>query len=221
MFFRRCFLSFLAILMPAAVCAHPHVYIDAGLELVYDDQGDLTGVNVEWAYDEFYSLLIIEDHAMDPDGDSILTADENKLIQGFDADWVPGSAGGLYLYADDRPVELGMPRNFTAEYRDGKLISRHFRPLAEPLPGDEALKIQVYDPEFYVDFSVPEAPVTKGRECKINLMQGDDGASANAYLNAVEDALGTGTDIAEADIITVDIGAAGADEMHVTCGAPR
>lgn len=217
MFFRRFFLLLLVTFLPSAVIAHPHVYIDAGLELVYDDQGNLTGMNVEWAYDEFYSLLIIEDYALDPDGDSILTPEESELIQGFDADWVPGSAGGLYLYANGQPVELAMPQNFTAEYRDGRLISRHFRPLVHPLPGDEAFRIQVYDPEFYVDFSIPKAPITKGRDCKIDLIQGDDNASASAYLKLVEEALGAGTDVAEADIISVDIGDAGADEIHVTC----
>lgn len=218
MSFCRLIFTISFISLPGAIVAHPHVYIDAALGLVYDDKGDLTGMNVEWSYDDFYSLLIIEDYALDPDGDSVLTPEESDLIQGFDADWVPGSAGGLYVTADGKPVELEMPRDFTAEYRDGRLISRHFRPLAQPLSGDRALQIQIYDPEFYVDFSVPKAPVAEGRDCAIELIPGDTNAAPDAYRKAVEDALGVGTDTAEADIITVDIGSAGADEMRVNCG---
>ena len=75
MFLRSC-LAALMILPPAGALAHPHLFIDAGLELVYDDQGALSQVAVEWRYDAFYSLLIVEDLGLDPDGDGILTPQE-------------------------------------------------------------------------------------------------------------------------------------------------
>lgn len=217
-FIRSC-LSVAPFLLPVAAVAHPHVYIDAGLELIFNEAGDLTGIEVEWAYDELYSLLIISDHALDSDGDGKLTSDEKSLIQGFDSDWPPESEGGLYLRTGGEPVDLAAPEDFTAEYRDGRLISRHRRSLPEPLAGEFDLLIQVYDPEFYVDFSMPSPPLVTGNEgCRIELEQGDAKASAEAYREAIDALLGSDADSSEADLVTVDIGAAGADEVHVRCG---
>lgn len=207
-------------LSPAAAWAHPHVYIDAGLTLIHDENGAVTGFEVEWSYDELYSLLIIEDMGLDQDGDGVLTDEENALIQGFDSDWEPGFDGRLYPRVDGEPVALEDVRNFTAEYRDGRLISRHLHPLAEPLAMKAPLQVQVYDPEFYVDFSMPEAPVVEGREdCRVDLTQGDPSAAPDAYREAIEAVLGSGADPAAADVVTVDIGAAGADQASIRCGS--
>lgn len=219
----RCLsLSILLALSPMAAAAHPHVYIDAELELVYDDAGRLSAVEVEWDYDELYSLLIVEDLGLDPDGDGALTASEQDRLQGFDADWEPGFDGRLYLTAEGGPVALLGPLDFTAEYRDGRIISRHLRPLAQPLPADAPLILQTYDPEFYVDFTLHGAPRFLGREdCGAELQKGDPKVAREAYLAALDTALEGATDDPEAEMVTVDIGGAGAGALRVACGDPR
>lgn len=211
-------LSALLIAMPLGALAHPHVFIDAGLSLRHDASGALTHVAVEWAYDEFYSLLIIEDLGLDPDGDGVLTPDEQAAIQGFDTDWEPGFDGRLFLDADGRRLTLDGPQDFAARYQDGRLISAHVRPLAEPLDGAEPLTIQVYDPEYYVQFSIPEPPAIARAGCTADLRMGDPYAAADAYARAVGEALRDGQSSDEADLITVDIGATGADSVQVRCG---
>ena len=213
-------LSALLIVAPLGALAHPHVFIDAGLSLRHDAAGALTHVGVEWAYDEFYSLLIIEDLGLDPDGDGVLTTDEQAALQGFDADWEPGFDGRLFLDADGRRLALDGPQDFAARYEDGRVISAHVRPLAEPLDGDRPLTIQVYDPEYYVQFSIPEPPAIARDDCAVDLRMGDPYAAADAYARAVGEALGDGQSAEEADLITVDIGATGADSVQVRCG-PR
>lgn len=207
-------------LMPVAAQAHPHVFIDAALQLDYDPDGRLAEVAVEWAYDDFYSLLIIEDMGLDPDGDGQLTAEEEASLQGFDADWAPGSEGGLYLGVEGRRVPLQAPGEFSASYRDGRLISRHVRPLAEPLNGTVPLLIQVYDPEYYVQFSLPEAPaVNGGHDCQVRQRPGDPYAAADAYAQAVATALEDDDTGMTEEMLMVDIGPAGADEIRIQCGA--
>lgn len=207
-------------LLPASVVAHPHAYIDAALDLVYNDEGELTAFGVEWAYDELYSLLIIEDFGIDQDGDGILTPEENEIIQGFDSDWDADFDGRIYPFSGGQPVSLEPVRDFTAEYREGRLISYHLHPLSAPLAPDAPLRVQVYDPEFYVDFAMPEPPRIKGREdCEVNLIPGDPDAAPDAYRDAIETLLGSGASDDEADLVTVDIGAAGADEARIHCGS--
>lgn len=213
-----------ALLLPAAARAHPHVFIDAALVLDYDAAGQLVQVEVEWAYDAFYSLLIIEDLGLDPDGDGVLTPAEEAALQGFDAEWEPGFDGRLYLRAGQEtgqePVALEPPRGFGAAYRDGRLISRHVRPLARPLEGARPLVVQVYDPEFYVQFALPEPPAIRGASCRVDHRVGDPFAAADAYARAVAEALAEETDSRiDQDMLIVDIGPAGADRVDVRCEA--
>nr|WP_147391908.1 DUF1007 family protein [Paracoccus onubensis] len=205
--------------VPESLMAHPHIYIEASLDLIYNEKGELTSFGVEWAYDELYSLLIIEDFSFDQDGDGVLTPEENEMIQGFDADWEPDFDGRLYPSVDGQPVAMEPVRDFTAEYRDGRLVSYHLHPLSTPLPADKSLTIQVYDPEFYVHFTLPEPPEAKGRDdCEITLIPGDPNAAPAAYRQAVEALLGSNASNDDADLVTVDIGAAGADEARIRCG---
>ncbi|WP_410217891.1 DUF1007 family protein [Paracoccus sp. (in: a-proteobacteria)] len=209
--------SALLSVLPMAAVAHPHVFIDAGLVLDYDNGGALTQVTVEWAYDDFYSLLIIEDLALDPDGDGILTPDEQEALQGFDADWEEGFDGRLYLGVEERPIALGPPREFEARYEEGRLISRHVRTLAQPLDGAQPLLIQVYDPEYYVQFSVPQPPRINGADCQVRQRPGDPYAAADAYASAVADALAEEDGSLSEEMLIVDIGPTGADEMRIQC----
>ncbi|WP_303342304.1 DUF1007 family protein [Paracoccus sp. (in: a-proteobacteria)] len=203
-------------LLPLSAAAHPHLFIDAGVTLIYDG-GDLTAVQVEWVYDDFYSLLITQDYGLDPDGDGVLTDDETAALQGFDSDWEPGFDGRLFLLAEGRRIALDPGRDFTAEYRDGQIISRHIRDLSPPIAGDGLVIARIYDPEFYVDFTVPNAPHVQGRDdCRVDLTPGDNRAAAAAYRAAVDQAL-RDTDATEETVI-VDIGAAGAAEMRIHCG---
>ncbi|TGN36494.1 DUF1007 family protein [Paracoccus liaowanqingii] len=204
--------------LPGAALAHPHVFIDAGLALDYDPAGALTQVTVEWAYDDFYSLLIIEDLGLDPDGDGILTPDEQAALQGFDADWEEGFDGRLYLDVDGAPVALQAPRHLTTRYEDGRLISAHVRPLAQPLDGAQPLRLRVYDPEYYVQFAIPAPPVIRGADCAVDQRVGDPFAAADAYARAVAEGLEDTDGAMTAEMLIVDIGAAGADEIRLSCG---
>lgn len=205
-------------LLPVAAVAHPHVYMDAALILRYDSQGQLEAVEVEWAYDELYSLLILGDYGLDPDGDGALTAAELAILQGFDGEWEPGFDGRLFLSYVGRRVAMQDPRDFTAEYRDGRLVSRHLHELVRPVEAGSVLRIQVYDPEFYVDFSLPDAPRIEGRDdCRVTLIPGEPGAASAAYRRAIEVALAQDSG-QDAEMLVVDIGAAGADEALVECG---
>lgn len=203
--------------LPLAAGAHPHVFIDAQLTLDYQADG-LVQVAVEWTYDDFYSLLIVEDLGLDPDGDGILTPDEQSALQGFDAEWEPGFDGRLYLGVEGRRIPLADARDFTAQYRNGRLTSRHVRPLRAPLDAALPLLIQVYDPEYYVQFSIPELPVIAGQDCRADLRMGDPYAAADAYARAVAEALAESPDAdPDQEMLVVDIGAVGADSVTIRC----
>lgn len=217
--FRARLLALALTACPVTAFAHPHVFIEAAVRLIYDGDGRLDGAEVTWTYDDFYSLLILSDYGMDPDGDGQLTPQELTQLQGFDADPDPDFDGRLFLSVKGQPVALTPPADFTAALDDGRLVSRHIRRLQEPVDGAQPVDLRVYDPEFYVDFTMPDAPVIDGRDdCSVAAVAGDARAKAAAYREAVDAALADDA-LAQEELVIVDIGAVGADQARITCGA--
>ena len=44
-------MGLIAVSQPAL--AHPHVFVDTGLEVIFDEQGRATGIRISWTYDEY------------------------------------------------------------------------------------------------------------------------------------------------------------------------
>lgn len=173
--------------LPAA--SHPHVFIEAGLDFVLDEAGQLIAVDVTWIYDELYSLILIEDQQLDPDGDGELTPEELAILAKQDQDWSADYEGDLYGQSGGARLELAAPVNFGLDYADGKLISSHRRPLAAPVDPAAEVIFKTYDPFFYAAFDVtlPVRVVATvsgsavGAECRAEVTDADyEAASAKA-----------------------------------------
>jgi polyphosphate kinase len=201
--------------VPQAALAHPHVYIDTGVEFLFDDQGRVEALRITWTYDELFSLMVVEDLGVDPDYDGkVDDAGRNKL-NGFDMDWDPDFVGDTYVLASDAPVLLERPSDWTADYTNGKLVSTHVRRFAEPVdPVEKAVVVEAYDPGFYTAYTIVGQPVLTGRtDCTAQVFEPD--------LTAADEQLKQA--LAEYDA-TVDlemefpaIGAAYSDEIRLTC----
>ena len=97
---------------PTGAVAHPHVFIDATIEVIFDDKGLAEGVRIGWTYDEYFSLLIIEDRGLDPDYDNVLTPEAEAKLAGFDA------------IAHSMLIRLVCPRRGILGYSFGESVCR-------------------------------------------------------------------------------------------------
>ncbi|MCM2563843.1 DUF1007 family protein [Lutimaribacter sp. EGI FJ00015] len=149
---RRILASALLLFTAPAASAHPHVFVDTALHIVTDDAGRITGVEVHWAYDELYSLLVLEDMALDDDYDGVLTEAELEALHGFDMNWVEGFAGDLYASRSGGALVLGPPQPRGTEFADGKIVTRHYRPLADGTA--QSVTLRAYDPTFYTAYDL-------------------------------------------------------------------
>ena len=141
----------LALAGPAT--AHPHVFVEAGLQVAVDAAGTATGVTVSWEYDEFYSLTSFEELGLDTDYDGVLTPEELARLDGFDLNWIDGYEGDLHLSTAAGPVTLGPPEGRGVRVVEGRIRSSHFRPLAVPVPA-AGLRLRVYDPGYYTAYGL-------------------------------------------------------------------
>ena len=198
--------------------AHPHIFVDTGVEVIFDDQGLATALRVTWTYDDLFSLMIVEDRDMDPDFDGVLTPEETNAIQGFDMQWDPGYAGDTYALLGEADLVLSGPEEWETRYADGRLTSSHLRRFDGPVALlDQPLVVQVYDPSFYTAYTIATDPVITGRVGCESQTFGPDLAAADQIL---QDAIAEQAGSADVEGDFPAIGAAYSEEVRITCAAP-
>lgn len=190
--------------------AHPHVFMETGLEVIRDAAGRAVSLRVTWTYDPFFSLVLITERGLDPDGDGSLTEDETAALQGFDMNWDPGFPGDTYAFAGDRAVALSGPRDGVARYEGGQIVSSHIRDLAEPVAG--LLVVKNYDPTYYTEYTIREV-VAEGCETEIIA---PDLTEAERELQAALAEIPADVDV---EMGFPAVGAVFAQEVRVTCAA--
>ena len=193
---------------PALAVAHPHIFVNAGLRLVVSGDGEVEAVEVSWVYDEFYSLLILEDKGLDPDYDGVLTEAELRQLDGFDLQWIDGFAGDLFARRDGADVPLGPPEGLGTSVEDGKIVTRHRRALNGPAEG---LELRVFDPTYYTAYDL-EGGVEVAGPCQPVLDPADLEAAHNLVASLIR-----GMNAAQLDMDFPAVGEHFADRITIEC----
>lgn len=209
-------LALALVIFPLPAMAHPHVFVDASIEVIFDTQNRATGLRIGWTYDDLFSLMIVEDRGLDPDYDAVLTDAAQAQLVGFDMQWDAGYPGDTYALMADKPLMLSGPTDVQGSYSDGKITSTHLRTFATPVTlGADPLVVQVYDPTYYTSYTIVAPPVLTGATgCTVSVVEPDAAVAEVIYLDAVAKMAGADDGNFPA------IGAAYAMEAQITCAAP-
>ncbi|MGF1640503.1 MAG: DUF1007 family protein [Rhodospirillales bacterium] len=145
----------IACAVATAARAHPHVWIDAITELMFDDAGALAGLRVYWAFDEFYSAFAVEgldanrDGRLDPAELAPLAAVNIGNLKEFDYFTFVEVNGETPAYAE--VAEYGM------HHVDGRLVMWFHLPLASPVdPRTAEVAFALYDPTYFIAVDLVE-----------------------------------------------------------------
>jgi ABC-type uncharacterized transport system substrate-binding protein len=142
----------IALSAPSASHAHPHMFIDTGVDFLFDGDGRLAHLRITWLYDHFSTLLLLEDLDVAPGPDGTLDPEAAALVAFDQSQWIEGYDGDATLRHAGRRVGLSRPIEPQADYRDGQVEVRFLRALDEPIrPGDDTL-VMAYDPTYYVAY---------------------------------------------------------------------
>jgi ABC-type uncharacterized transport system substrate-binding protein len=204
-----------ALTWTGAALAHPHVFIDAGIEVIIDDQNRATGLRISWTYDDYYSLFIIGDKGLDADWDGKLTEAERASLSGFDMGWVAGFAGDTYALQGDAELALSGPKDWTADYQGNRITSTHLRMFAAPVAlGADPLIVQVYDPGFYTAYTIVRDTILTGGSGCAATVYAPDVTEADEALKAALSEYSASDDV-EQDYPA--IGKVYSEEVRVSC----
>lgn len=201
------------ILTAVGASAHPHIFVDAGLVLHRDAEGRVVQADVTWRYDELYSLILLQEYALDPDFDLELTDAEIAATLGFDLNWGGGFEGGLILSQDGAALDLGAPEPVSLTLLpSGQLQTTHRRPVSGAAPG--GLTAEIYDPEFYIAFEmILPMTVADAPDCGADLIRADLDTAYAVLEQALEEIGGA---VAAEDNFPA-VGAHFADRVDFTC----
>lgn len=149
--------------------AHPHVWVSAETEVVFDAQRRVTALRHFWTFDEMYSSWAVQDAGGGAGG----TVDQAQLQALAEENALSLHEFGYFTEVKANGVEqsFGTPVDYRMTYENGKLTLSFTLPLAAPAEAERALALEVSDPEFFVSFRMAEG------DDAVRLVGGPDGCA--------------------------------------------
>ena len=133
--------------------AHPHVLVDAASEIVFDEKGRIAAVRHHWRFDEAFSAFAVQ--GLDTDGDGAYTREELAPLAQINVESLSEYEFFTFLSAGDYEAGFSDPRDYWLE-TDGGFLTLHFTlPVSRALASTAPVTLEVYDPEYFVAFSLP------------------------------------------------------------------
>lgn len=150
------------IALPLPAFAHPHIFVEARLEIVADAQGNISELRNVWRFDEMFSASVL----LDFDKNTDLTIDQAEAddVGKVVMDSLSEYSYYTFVTADGKPVKVAKPDVIHVAFKDNQILMFFsLKPeTATPLKG--RMTFGVWDPTMYtaVDFSSDDEIVTQG-----------------------------------------------------------
>lgn len=155
----------LALMGTLRVSAHPHVWVDAAAEVLFDEAGSIVAIRHAWRFDEAFSAYLML--GLDLNGDGVYSREETAELAETNvtslADFhfftsMAGAAttdrlGDLYSETFSAPIDYYLEH-------DGVHTTLHFTlPLDQPVEAraHDLVILDIFDPEYFVAFSLVES----------------------------------------------------------------
>ncbi|MBB3915339.1 DUF1007 family protein [Rhizobium fabae] len=140
-------------LAPAAAFAHPHIFVEARLEVVAGKDGSVEELRNVWRFDEVFSSSVV----MDFDKNTDLKLEPNELAEVgktvkqslADYDYY------MNLTINGKNITVQKPDIIHVDYKDGQLLMFFAVKPAEKMPLKGRLTFGVYDPSLYTSIDFP------------------------------------------------------------------
>ena len=130
--------------------AHPHVWVDAKAELVFDGKDEITAVRNIWRFDDAYSAFASQ--GLDANGDGKLSSEELKQLAEVNVDSLKDFAYFTFITANGEDIDFNKPTEYWLQENEGRLILFFTLPTKAPVKLVDSIRLEVYDPTYFVAF---------------------------------------------------------------------
>ncbi len=142
----------LVAIVPTAAAAHPHVWVEARAQVLFDKSGLVSGIRNDWVFDEMYSAFAVQ--GLEKAGQPATPQDLAPLAK-TNVESLADYDYFTYAKADGHKLVFGKPVDYVLEERPDKRVVLHFTlPLTAPTKTGRAMSFQIYDPTYFVDFEL-------------------------------------------------------------------
>jgi len=138
--------------------AHPHVWVTARSELVFDGPA-MVSVRHVWQFDEAFTSFAIQ--GLDTNEDGALSREELQPLAKVNVESLQEFDFFTYVEGGDLQAVFMPSTEYWLDFNNGRLTLFFTLPLKAPIsPAGQGLTVDIYDPTFFVDFAmVKEDPV--------------------------------------------------------------
>ena len=161
--------------------AHPHVWVTMNTELLYKPDGSVTGLRQAWTFDDGFSAYATMGLAAKTKGQ--FTREELQPLAQTNVEGLKDYAYFTYAWIDGKRQRNAFtdPIDYWATYdAQATVLTLHFTlPFKTPVKA-KVLRIEIYDPEFFVDLGFAEENpvelVDAPSKCKVSTDKPYDGS---------------------------------------------
>jgi ABC-type uncharacterized transport system substrate-binding protein len=175
-------LKLLLIALASLACAgpaigHPHVWVTMQTQLVYAPDGSITGVRHAWTFDDVFSTYATQGLPQKTKGQ--FTREELAPLAKENVDSL--KEYGFFNYARVEGARkkdvFGDPADYWLDFEKDSLTLNFTLPFKTPVKAKDLL-IDIYDPEFFVNFEFidkePVKLVGAPAACKFEIIKPND-----------------------------------------------
>ena len=142
--------------MIRGAAAHPHVFVDARTEIVYDGNGAIAAVKQAWTFDDMFSAFAVQGLT---ETNGSYSREALAPVAKVNVESLSEFAYFTYGKANGKKLDFTGPTDYWLSFADKRLTLHFTLPLKQAMPARN-LSVEIYDPTFYVDFTfVADAPV--------------------------------------------------------------
>lgn len=156
--------------------AHPHVFVEANLEIVRDTNGAVTELRHVWRFDEIFSSTVLLD--FDSNADGQLQSEELDEVSDTVTETIGENDYFTDIRLDGQEVPFIGPEKILVDYMDGQVLMFFATTFAAPLAiGNDDFRISVSDPTYYVAMDIANEAAVQisgdGAECAVEIVRPD------------------------------------------------
>ncbi|MEM7068588.1 MAG: DUF1007 family protein [Pseudomonadota bacterium] len=155
--------------------AHPHVFVEANIEIVRNNKGEFVELRQVWRFDELFSSTIVIDYDDNTDGE--LDEKELKNVTTIVKESIAEYDFYTAMRVGGKALEFYEPEEIGAYFEDGKMIMFLSLEPAKPYDLSKApLKVSASDTSYYVAFEFDNESVFvsgNSKGCSSNVVHPD------------------------------------------------
>ena len=139
------------LLLPGALSAHPHAWIDLRIGLIVNDRGELVRMEQSWGIDPTYSHMLLEELTQDLGGDIAIDAALEHAAERMLAN-LAAYDYFTELEVDNRPLATPQARNGHLDL-EGRRLQLRFELsfTGQGIQAGDGFVYRIYDPDYWIE----------------------------------------------------------------------